>query len=615
MYAITVAPIRRGFGLEELTYYHPQHLPLGSIVNIPLRSKDVLGIVLASRSVKEARADLRNADFALRKISTVHTDNLFSPLFISAVSDISHHYASTFGATLHALTPTRLLPKISNVFSEHTPHDSHEIQGIQDTRTTRYDYYRQVVRTSLALNQSVLIVAPTADVTHLEAALAKGITSKVIALHSGMTAARELKVWNQVVTSDDPIVLITTLQYACIPRKDFRIIILERESARAHTGIQRPYVNARTALTHIARHYGIPLILGDSLLTTTTRFILENDPAVHEPHRIQKRYNRTIFTQLVDMQPHADTFMSPEATELLDTLDHVCVFVSRRGVYPHTLCGDCGTPVRCTHCDTPVVVHGTTAEKRVFMCHKCHRVRSAKEYCSNCSSWKLVPLGVGSAKVAEDLATTYSKKKIIRIDSDATTTPRQAQKAYDLFMQTPGAILVCTEMGLPYLTTVPYVVIASLDSMFALPDYRQTERIARIILALTEATSDTCIYQTRNPDAPHLYEVLEGIIDPMYLDEIKVREQLNYPPFTTLIKCTVRGNEKAVEDATRSIEKTFAAYKPQTYPAFTPKIKNDFIVHTLFKVRTGEWPDAEIITHLKSLPQQVQVSIEPMSTL
>lgn len=616
MYAISVAPIRRGFGVEELTYFHSTSLPLGTVVQVPLRKSNVSAIVIASQSVKEAKANLRSADFALKKITSVHNSGLFSPLFITAAENTAHYYASTLGATLSALTPSRLLSDLPEAPIEHMPHDSHEVQAIQDTTTYRYDYYRQIVRTSLALNQSVLIIAPTlADITYLEKALARGISRKVMVLHSGQTKKKQIISWTDAITSVDAIVVITTLQYAGIPRNDFRTIIMERAAARAYTGSARPFINAYISLRYLAQSYGIPLIVGDTLLPFSLRYNLEHSLAIHEPHRIRKRYDRVPYTKLIDMQPYRETTISEQAHALIDSPHRTCIFVSRRGMYPHTICGDCGAPVRCSQCDTPVVVHEHSQHKRVFMCHKCYHIRSAKEYCTHCSSWKLVPLGIGSARVADEIAAAYPDKTIIRIDSDATTTARQAHKAYETFITTQGAVLVCTEMGLSYLRSIPNVIIASLDSMFALPDFRAYERIARIITTLTDVATDACLLQTRNMQADWMEEVLTGSIEPLYSEEMNIRQQMQFPPFGTLVKCTIRGGESTVESTSHTIEKVLHDYKPHTYPAFIPKIKNDFIVNTLIRVPEGEWPHDDVIEQLRSLPQQIQIAVDPESTL
>mgnify|MGYP002621870054 CR=1 FL=1 len=615
MYTITVAPVRRGFGVDGLTYYHAHPLPLGSVVSIPLKKQTVLGVVIRSRSVTDAKAVLRNADFALKKITASHGDALFSEQFMAAVETVAHEHATTLGATLAALTPSTLLHAFATPPITYTPPNLYELQGIQDTRTNRYDYYRQVIRTALANNRSVLLVAPTyADINHLEQSLSRGISSRVIAIHGGLTKKKQIAAWNTIRESNDALVVIATLQFACVHRSDYAAFILEKEAGAAHGTHGRPYVHARTIIPRIAEAYGVPCIIGDTLLTTTTRYHLEAHPAIHEPHRIRTRHDSSATTSIVPMQNYRDQPLSDEALTLLTTRDHAAVFVSRRGMYPHTICGDCGTTVTCTNCDTPVVVHGTTPETRVFMCHRCHRRRSAKEYCSECSSWKLVPLGIGSTTVSEYLKKAFPDRTIIQIDSDTTTTHRQVERAMEQFATTPGAIVVGTEMMLPYLTTVPHTIVASLDSMYALPDYRTYERIARILLILREITTAHLIHQTRVPNTLAEY-ALDGTLAPLYTEEITARQQLNFPPLTVQIKCTAIGSESAVEKATIIIEELFASHHPITYPAFRSRVKNNYVVHTLFSVPRDAWPDDDVIERLRALPPQIQIRVHPESTL
>ena len=56
-------------------------------------------------------------------------------------------------------------------------------------------------------------------------------------------------------------------------------------------------------------------------------------------------------------------------------------------------------------------------------------------------------------------------------------------------------------------------------------------------------------------------------------------------------------------------------YKPEVYPAFVSKIKNNYIMNTLIRVRSDMWPDPALSAILYSLPPSFTVKVDPESIL
>ena len=92
MYIATVIPIQKGFQKENLTYFSPVNIPLGSIVSVPIRSKTVDAIVIDISSVRDLKSDIKKADFQLKKVTNVKGLSPFSPDFFSACEKMKDYH-------------------------------------------------------------------------------------------------------------------------------------------------------------------------------------------------------------------------------------------------------------------------------------------------------------------------------------------------------------------------------------------------------------------------------------------------------------------------------------------------------------------------------------------
>lgn len=619
MKTVSVIPITRNIGRETLTYYTDQHVASGDIVGIPLRRKEVPALVVDVQSVKTQKAQLRSASFSMRKMKTVYTTSFFSPAFMSALAMAAEYFISSTGSLLNTLVPKDILTETFSIPKYTDQKETqHEIQVLQDNKHERIAYHKSLTRESFAKKQSVILIAPTR--IHAEQyfeEMKRGIENHVVLLHSGLTKKKLVAAWKETLTNTHPILIVATPQFLSIPRNDIAMIILEEESSRHYKEKRLPYVDYRTFASFLAQEIRIPIVFADELVRLETLHKIQLGEAISigrpNMHRTQK-----VQTHIVDMREYKKTSDTPFRTVSNDVLktihtmdkatDHCFIFSLRKGLYPLTVCGDCGNLVRCHTCHAPVVVHKSTHNQ--FVCHKCGSTRNAEEKCAECDSWNLVPLGVGTTRVAEEIKESLPKIPVTLIDTD-TMTAKQIENAVELWLETPASVLVGTEIVLQYLKKVTHIAVASLDTLFSLPDFRANERILKTILLLQSLADQTLHIQTRNPEQSIFKYALESNIAKWQQEELKERKQFNYPPFSTLIKITTRAPEEKLKEIIEKLEQLLTAYDPHTFAAFTPKTKGGYVVHTLLNVPSDTWPDTDLVSLLKNLPQQHIVQVDP----
>jgi len=98
----------------------------------------------------------------------------------------------------------------------------------------------------------------------------------------------------------------------------------------------------------------------------------------------------------------------------------------------------------------------------------------------------------------------------------------------------------------------PSVTLGALiwaDLGLHIPDFRSGERTFRLISQLaarvgTEGIPGEVIIQTYNPDNYSLRYAKENDYQGFYREEIRLRKELNYPPFYRLIRIVLKGNKE-----------------------------------------------------------------------
>jgi primosomal protein N' (replication factor Y) len=650
MNIITVIPLTRSKIASELSYFTAAVVPVGAIVSVPLRSRAIHAIVVKSQNAEELKIDIKNAPFEIRKLGKIKATVFFPPSFIEACGTVAEFYATTMGAVIDAMVADTLmenaskisppLPKQPSLIMDGTmtgdnslakaalkPRpDSERIFAVQGDDADRMSSWRSLIRQEFARKRSIAMYAPTIeDCQNIFKELEKGIEGYIFILHSGLPKKKISETWNLIAETDHPVVVIATGSFSLLPRGDIDTTIIERENNRGWIGQKAPYLDIRFALEMIARLRRQTIFLADSLLRVETLHRLDEEN-IHQGSPFKWRSISNAKDSLVDMKAFKSAkndfkIISPDLERLIRTNHeentHLFIFSLRRGLASMTVCDDCETVVTCRNCSAPIVLHTSSISgKNFFMCHKCGERRSAEEMCAVCGGWRLTPLGIGIDRVAEELRTRFPEIDVFQIDADTTKTPKQMDETLNRFRSKPGSILLGTESALLHLTDkVDHVAVASLDSLFALPDFRIQEKIMYMLIRLRVQATRSILVQTRQPEEKVFEYGLKGNLSDFYRLTLSDRKQFKYPPFSILIKLTIEGKKDKISVSMASVQQTLTPYEVDVFPAFTSTLKGNSVIHGLLSVEPHSWPDPELIAKLRSLPSNVLVKVNPETLL
>jgi primosomal protein N' (replication factor Y) len=236
----------------------------------------------------------------------------------------------------------------------------------------------------------------------------------------------------------------------------------------------------------------------------------------------------------------------------------------------------------------------------------------AADVCEFCGSWRLRERGIGIQQVYDEWQEKVPETEVLILDHTTASTTTKAQRVIDEFYAKKSCVLIGTQIALPYLYRgVDISAVISLDAARATPTWRADESLFRLLLRLRECTAKEVIVQTRTePDALVQYAA-KGAIERFYDDEISLREQLKYPPFSTFVLLTWSGTVEAVTKAEESI-KTILATPLAQYYANPHSTTTHSHRHALIRIDAKDKSGYEtLIQRIRHVPPYVKVEINP----
>ncbi len=637
MIVVEVVPISRGIFRDRLSYYTNQSVSPGMIVNVNLRRRLTPALVVKIDDLTNLKASLKQADYPLKKITSVNPYWFFPPELVEAAESVSQFHIAPLGQVLKAMIPQAILDNLSsrkklptkktlNIYQAPEKNFPSEKLALQQPLVERIAFYRGLVRGQFAKKQSVWFILPTINQTsRLAEELGRGIEDRTIVLHGSLAKNELLERWQKAVADEQPLLLITTPLALALPRTDWSVLVVEEESAGAYKSIRRPFLDGRRLAENLVKSTGRTIIFGDTVFRPELVRRLETgelEPAAPIKQRLLATAETLISAYLEPDE--VNRIIGPDLRTMITdagTNSRLIILTAKRGLNPIVICGDCGHIIVCRRCQGPIALHrqptktANTEEPNLLICHRCHENRRVDRRCPHCSGWRLTAWGVGIEQVREELNRLFPDRPVWQIDSDQTPTRTQAERIKKRWL-TEGGILLGTELALNLVSeSVDYGAVIALDSLLALPDFRIGQKIFQQLINLRELILKRLVIQTREPDNPLYLNVKRGNLTDFWRQEMADRQVFNYPPFKTLIKISRRGQIAEVTADMEKLENLLTGYEAEFFDAFNPLSGGQFVSHALLRLSPERWPNSNLSDKLKSLSASFEIDVDPQSLL
>jgi primosomal protein N' (replication factor Y) len=607
--AIKVIPI--GLRLfETLTYLSDQTFKKGDIIEIEIRKKKYPAIVIETVDIKTLKQELRKADYTLKKIPTQKARNVISDEFVKTIEYISTYFVQPISSVFDLFIPKVILSLDYKTTSRKLS-NSIKTELIIENDDKRYDEYIERVKKTKG---STYILTPTVEIAKRVYQHIKGRTDNVFMLHGQVSGKKIEKETKKIIKEKKPVTIIGTYKFLSIPRSDISLLIIDSENNSAYRTI-KGNIDVRVFAQKLAEYSGANLILADNVvrIETVYKYRKENLLSI----KYKSKNLKVVDVSYDEESPAGSHIVSKELDQLIKKTiknkERIFLFNIKRGLATTTVCRDCGTYIMCSRCSFPMVLHRKN-EANFFMCHKCGQTEGSALLCGNCQGWNLDSIGIGTDAIYEEIKRKYRNIEIFQIDADTAKTSKQIEKVISEFEGGDNpSILIGNQKALNVLNEVDASAIISLDSLFSIPDFYINEKIFKIFVDLSQKTKNQLIMQTRNIDQPVIQTIKSGDFKKLYDNEIKLRKQLNYPPFSILVKILVTGEEKKIMLRVKEVENILPEYKFESFPAFIHRVKNKYIFNIVLTL--NRWPDEKVLEKVYSLPQYCSVVISPSNIL
>ena len=293
---------------------------------------------------------------------------------------------------------------------------------------------------------------------------------------------------------------------------------------------------------------------------------------------------------------HFNKLLVDKIEQTLARGEQVMLFQNRRGFAPYLECPQCGWTARCPHCNVTLSYHKYRSQ---LVCHYCGHTETALSRCPSCKVVELQPMGFGTEKIEEQIAELFPEARVARLDRDQLTSERAFQRIINDFAAHRTDILVGTQMitkGFDF-DDVTLVGVLNADNLLLNPDFRASERAFQLMTQVAgragrREREGVVVIQTSEVDNPVIGWVLRGDYDAMARCELAERYAFGYPPYSRLIRLTLRDEDLSLlrQCAVRLTDGLRRRFGGRVTGPVTPpidRIRGQYIIHILLKIENG----------------------------
>lgn len=581
IYLEVVVPVKLN---QTLTYSAPLiligELQSGSYVEVELRKREVVALVVG---VKESKPKIKGEIKEI--IRMLETPPLPREL-IYFYNWIGRYYLSTTGEVLLAANGRNavnyLLPKEqkSKVKSGKKRKERVEwtLSPLQEsalkeckesieegkpallrgvTGSGKTQIYTTLAKEVLERGKSVLYMVPEIALSRqLRRRLEELFGEQLLLFHSATTGAAKREVRAKIAKGEEPYIVLGLRSAIFLPYSNLGLIIIDEEHDSSYKQDDpAPRYHGRDSALMMATLLKCGVVMGSATPSLESiynahsgKFKLVELPEPYYPSpppkieiidsRRERRAGRMeqLFTE-----------RALEAIkERLERGEQVLLFRNRRSYSPLVQCLYCGDIPYCPNCNVSLNYHKRLS---ILKCHYCNYNKLFTTICTSCSKPGLKERGSGTEMVEEQLKELFPKARVARFDAETTSSKRAAEKILSQFEKGELDILVGTQMvskGFDF-EKLTLIVVLEADAMLSTDEFRASEKAMQLLKQLVgrsgrRENQGEIIVQSNQPDHPLYLSFKEG--DDGVANELLDRREFGYPPFSRLIKVTLKHPSK-----------------------------------------------------------------------
>lgn len=411
------------------------------------------------------------------------------------------------------------------------------------TGSGKTELYLHYLKQQLDTAAQALVLVPEINLTpQTVARFQRYFGDRIVVWHSALNDGMRLSTWLKI-RNGEPVVLIGTRSAVLLPFTNLRTIIVDEEHDSSYKQGEGFRYSGRDVAVYRAHLNRCPVILGSATpsLESYHNALSGKYHLIRLEERAGDASPPTINLLDIRSRPLEGGLSRPALQAIEKCLaagQQALVFVNRRGFAPVMMCFDCGHMVECPRCDTRLTYH---RRDRAMRCHHCDYQAAATEHCPKCQSEAFKPVGQGTERTEDILASQFPDTPVVRVDRDSTQRKGSIQDILKRVNSGKPCILVGTQMlakghDFPNVTLV--VVVNADGGLFSI-DFRAPEQLIQTLLQVSGRAGrgenpGQVLVQTCHSDHPILRSLCQGHYLTLADQLLAERESGLFPPFRAM---------------------------------------------------------------------------------
>jgi len=565
----------------------------GSVVKIPLRKKNIAGVVFGLR--KEIATETK---YKLKDIIGLIDDQINLPPQLIEISEyVSEYYHSPISLVVKTILPDIVKNKsrkdaslnvnsaIKKVSKDKFEKVMSELKTknllIHDLISDRHSLYLNVINKLHKKDGQALLIFPEYfDIYNFSSFYINALGRENISiLTSDLTENLFYQEWKKVLDGKAKLV-IGTRQAVFAPFKRLDLIIADNEHSSSYKQWDmNPRYNAINLCEKLSSLWNAQLILSSPSpsVETFSRSRTGEFAAINIAENSSGKKYEIIDMKTEREKKNFSIFSEKLKDELLGAIynrKQALIFLPKLGLNTVTKCKDCEYMAHCEDCSTLL----STFKDNLYCTH-CKKRSDLMKKCPKCGGQNIASFGYAIEAVEKEIESLFSNKNISisRLDSTTAENKSQQKKIYENFTKGKIDILIGTQMAIKNwnLENLSLVAILFPEIFFNQPDFRSRERSFQFLVGLKNEINAKrqVIIQTFNKENEIFAQSDNTTI--FYESELQFRKgvsRIGYPPFSSLIKLIYKNED--VNKCKREAEELFETIFKKINSA--ENLRNDF---------------------------------------
>jgi primosomal protein N' (replication factor Y) len=446
------------------------------------------------------------------------------------------------------------------------------------TGSGKTEVYLRAAERAVALGRQALLLTPEiALASQLALAARARFGSGVALLHSGLSDGERRDEWARVRDpAGDVSIVIGTRSAVFAPLARLGLIVVDEEHDGAYKQEETPRYHARDVALMRAQALGVPVVLGSATPSLESFARAREGHAVYLalPERIETRPLPAVtVVDLRDNPPvrQGGVITAPLRDALAETLERgeqALLFLNRRGFAPIVLCPACGHTYRCRHCEVTLTFHRAA---QAFLCHFCGDRRPAADACDACGNPLLLPMGVGTEGLVDEVKALLPAARVLRMDRDTTRAKDAHLNILADVARGQADVLVGTQMIAKGhdLAGVTLVGVVGADQGIHVPDFRAAETAFALLTQVAGRAGrgdrpGRVILQTFSPEHPAIRHAVTQDYAAFAAEELAIRRAVGYPPAGRVVRMVLWARDPGRLEAAGERLRALVTARPPT---------------------------------------------------